>query len=694
MEALDAQSIEALFEPWFISYQELEAPSVAVSKLNRQQQDFALRWVEVLSGMNDELAYQCLLNIPTAFARMPEETIEQWIVQAMDLYDRKGLMGSVRHLVDIDNFIALYEKRLYSLYLDEVTEVLSRFIHGLSGRSLKLAQSDQGIFTDTETLFLPEILHELPERQDNFILYKAMLVHQWAQLWFGTWRVDIASITNAYPEPKKALLLFHYLELTRLDARTAHELPGLYREMVRLKKHFKEDCTLETSHREKLTALSATVQDSVAVLAECYGKTEPIQCCYQGVLNTDAVRETQTLRLEKEKRIFRMGLFDELSEIEETPERLNERFSAQKIEDSEAPDGFTMMLELDGKPMPLPESMKTTLNSIVQDLGDIPPEYLEAAGPGAYPAELLEKEDPANVWTGTYHEEGAFIYNEWDFQRRHYKKNWCALRELEVTPVYDDFVQKTLNKHHGLIISLRKTFEALRGEDKNLKRQPDGETIDIDALVEAYADKELGMEMTQNLFVRRHKVDRNIAVLFMVDMSGSTKGWINDAERESLILLCEALESLGDRYAIYGFSGNTRKRCEIYKIKSFSERYDNDVKAKISGIKAQDYTRMGVAIRHFSKLLLEVDAKVRMLVTLSDGKPDDYDNYRGQYGIEDTRQALVEARRNHIHSFCITIDETANDYLPHMYGAANYIVIDDVPKLPLKVSDIYRKLTT
>jgi len=177
-------------------------------------------------------------------------------------------------------------------------------------------------------------------------------------------------------------------------------------------------------------------------------------------------------------------------------------------------------------------------------------------------------------------------------------------------------------------------------------------------------------------------------------MSGSTKGWINDAERESLILLCEALESLGDRYAIYGFSGNTRKRCEIYKIKSFSERYDNDVKAKISGIKAQDYTRMGVAIRHFSKLLLEVDAKVRMLVTLSDGKPDDYDNYRGQYGIEDTRQALVEARRNHIHSFCITIDETANDYLPHMYGAANYIVIDDVPKLPLKVSDIYRKLTT
>jgi nitric oxide reductase NorD protein len=180
----------------------------------------------------------------------------------------------------------------------------------------------------------------------------------------------------------------------------------------------------------------------------------------------------------------------------------------------------------------------------------------------------------------------------------------------------------------------------------------------------------------------------------MVDMSGSTKGWINDAERESLVLLAETLETLGDRYAIYGFSGMARKKCEIFRIKEFDEPYDADVRARISGITPQDYTRMGFAIRHLSHILQETDARTRILITLSDGKPDDYDNYRGDYGIEDTRRALVEARRAGIHPYCITIDREARDYLPHMYGPAGYTVIDEVYQLPLKVSDIYRRLTT
>ena len=138
----------------------------------------------------------------------------------------------------------------------------------------------------------------------------------------------------------------------------------------------------------------------------------------------------------------------------------------------------------------------------------------------------------------------------------------------------------------------------------------------------------------------------------------------------------------------------TRKRCEVYRIKGFDEEYDDRVRARISGVRPKDYTRMGVTIRHLSRLLNQVEAKTRLLITLSDGKPDDYDTYRGTYGIEDTRQALIEARREGIHPFCITIDTEGRDYLPHMYGAVNYAVIDDVRKLPLKVSDIYRRLTT
>ena len=268
------------------------------------------------------------------------------------------------------------------------------------------------------------------------------------------------------------------------------------------------------------------------------------------------------------------------------------------------------------------------------------------------------------------------------------------MRELDVSPHDDRFVAQTLNKYRGLAASLRRTFEALRGEDKLLKKQPYGDNVDIDALVESYADATMGLEMSDRLFTKMHKLERDIAVMFMVDMSGSTKGWINDAERESLVLLCESLETLGDRYAIYGFSGMTRKRCEVYRIKRFDEPYTDVVRGRISGIRPKDYTRMGVTIRHLSHLLNQVEARTRLLITLSDGKPDDYDTYRGAYGIEDTRQALIEARRDGIHSFCITIDTEAKDYLPHMYGAANYTVIDEVRKLPLKVSDIYRRLTT
>ena len=322
---------------------------------------------------------------------------------------------------------------------------------------------------------------------------------------------------------------------------------------------------------------------------------------------------------------------------------------------------------------------------------------LTAAVDGEYDPALYEEreKDPNDVWQGTYHEEGAHLYPEWDHARQHYRKNWCVLREVDLKPGEPDYVDSVIEKHHGLVKHLRRTFEAMRDESRLLKRQVQGDDVDIDALVEALADSRDGREMSDQLFMHMHRADRSMAVMFMVDMSGSTKGWINDAEREALIMLCESLETLGDRYAIYGFSGQTRKRCEIFRVKTFAQPYDAGTKARIAGIVPQDYTRMGAAIRHLSKLLNEVEAKTKLLITLSDGKPDDYfDIYRGQYGIEDTRQALFEARRSGIHPFCITIDREAKEYLPHMYGHANWAEIDDVRKLPLKVADIYRRLTT
>jgi nitric oxide reductase NorD protein len=165
-------------------------------------------------------------------------------------------------------------------------------------------------------------------------------------------------------------------------------------------------------------------------------------------------------------------------------------------------------------------------------------------------------------------------------------------------------------------------------------------------------------------------------------------------ERASLLILSEAMGVLQDRFAIYGFSGRTRKRCELFRVKGFEEPYGESIQGRIANLSPREYTRMGPPIRHLTQILGEVEARTRLLITLSDGKPDDWDGYNGDYGIEDTRQALLEAKRKDIHPFCITIDKAEHSYLSHMYGPVNYVFIDNLSKLPLKVPEIYRKLTT
>jgi nitric oxide reductase NorD protein len=595
---------------------------------------------------------------------------------------------------DVEHFIKQSRERAVGATFDESARVLLPFLHGLSGRRLLLAQSDEA-WTDSETIYLPPLLAPFGDQEQNFQLYKAMAVHQWALVRYGTFRIDHQNIFALMAEPQKARAIFHTLETLRLDSVIARELPGLHRQMEALQQQL--PATSLTGHwlaaQAALSAPGTGVEDSLQWLSQLMNERLPDARCYQGRIDWEAVTAVRSKRLARERALLRIALGELAKEHRPASAEHDQpaRFTVQNEEEA----GFVVELHLDGQQLKIPESLKGVIGSIIQDLGEIPEEYLVAAGPGEYdPALFAEhKADPDAVWQGTYHEEGAFLYDEWDYQRQHYRKHWCAVREKELAPVDDGFVAETMARYGRQIRLLRRSFEAMRDEDRLLRKQSSGDSVDIDALVEALADAKRGHELPQQLFTRMHRAERNIAVLFMVDMSGSTKGWINDAERESLLLLCEALETLGDRYAIYGFSGMTRKRCEIYRIKSFDENYNATVRGRISAIRPQDYTRMGFAIRHLTKLLMEVNARTRLLITLSDGKPDDYNDYRGEYGIEDTRRALIEARRSGIHAYCITIDEAARDYLPQMYGPAAFTVVSDVRDLPHKVSDIYRRLT-
>jgi len=694
------ERLNVLLDSLLSSHHITSEPAQALAELTRAQQEFVLRWAGVIAKTNAELAYEFAGQAPGSFHIMDPEDVAAWIIQAMDVYDKNGLYPAIAVLKQVRGFAANAKERASRVGFSEVARLLTLFITGLSGRPLTLAASDE-VYTDTDTLFLPHHLVRFPQPAANLRLYKAMVVHQWAQTRFGTFRLDLMQTYKNFADPEKALRLFHALETVRLDSCIAAEFPGLYREMQQL-------CNVSgdaayppawAAHIKRLQQPHATVEDTFEAVAALYDNELPAPVCYQGRLFPERARQVILARVMLEKQQLREALSRLIGEQGKERTDNNEgaggipRFSANKKTGRKSSDDVDFELNLNGRPITIPDSLRVLMNSIAQDLGEIPEDYLSlATGGGEYDRKNQAEKSQA-AWETTEHDK-YLLYNEWDYRRQHYRKEWCVLREVDVDLLNEPFVQHTLKKYAALAANLRKTFEMLRDENKRQKRQKYGDDIDLDALVEAHADLRSGREMTEHLFVKLHKVERDIAVMFMVDMSGSTKGWINDAERESLVLLCEALEILGDQYAIYGFSGITRQRCQLFHIKHFGERYSDLVKSRIAGMKPHDYTRMGVIIRHLSKLLNDIEARTKLLITLSDGRPDDYDGYGGDYGIEDTRQALFEAKHNGIHPFCITIDNTARDYLPHMYGAANYILIDDVRKLPLKVADIYRRLTT
>ncbi|MBE9567133.1 MAG: nitric oxide reductase activation protein [Proteobacteria bacterium] len=732
------ERLDIYFDTEFTFIKSEEAAALIID-LPRSTQDFVLELTRRVASTNEELAFQFSMNANRALDAMDLHMVEAWAMTATDNYDRKGLLPAMSVIRELDSYVHSAHINACGAVLDEEIAVLLPFVQGLSGRKLKIAEADgNDAYTDTETIYLPAITALLEESKDNFLIYKATIAMLWAQIHFGTFRVPFERLQHC-DNPESELKNFSALENIRLESCIKRELPGLYRDMQLLKKKVQQQKVLQQSEpaqenknqtddttpvvstpalskrwleiERKLTAINATIDDTLNCLALLDDSDCPAACCYQGILQLDRVSEIKQKRIEKEKAYFRIALSELAKESldsdkaenedAETAESIDHARTEFKVKpQQEDPDqqlnSGVIELELEGELVALPDHVRELITSIIVDFGEIPPEHLFAAGPGEYDLKRYEEEmmNSDDVWQGTYHEEGAELYNEWNFKRQHYHKNWCVLRELEIEPEYDDFVEDTLLKYKGLLKSLRHTFEILRGEDKLLKKQVHGDDVDIDALVEAYADLQSGMEMTDRLFTKMHKVERNVAVIFMVDMSGSTKGWINEAERESLILLAEVLQILGDRFAIYGFSGMTRKRCELYRIKTFDEEFNDEVKGRISNMKPKDYTRMGVFIRHMTRIFSEVEASTKLLITLSDGKPDDYDTYRGEYGVEDTRQALYEAHRDGIHSYCITIDDQARDYLPHMYGAANYSVISEVGELPMKVADIYRRLTT
>jgi nitric oxide reductase NorD protein len=330
----------------------------------------------------------------------------------------------------------------------------------------------------------------------------------------------------------------------------------------------------------------------------------------------------------------------------------------------------------------------------------------------------------------------TFAYDEWDFRADDYKPRWCIVKEKVIEEGEQSFYTEAIANYSGILAHIKRQFELIMPETwRKTYRLVDGEDIDLNAAIEAVADLRMGIPPDDKIYWRRNKVERDVAAVFLLDMSASTAEaidegkqttddsdapddpveymvWLRrrregltrrnykriiDLEKESAALITQAIESIGDQYGIYGFSGYGRENVEFYVIKDIDEPFNDTIKRRIDKITPLHATRMGASIRHAITKLEHRDATTKIMFLISDGRPQDRgysrEGVEKEYAVHDTHQALIEARRKNIIPFCLTVDKAGHDYLKDMCGDMGYEVLDNIWSLPERLPMLYRNLT-
>lgn len=291
----------------------------------------------------------------------------------------------------------------------------------------------------------------------------------------------------------------------------------------------------------------------------------------------------------------------------------------------------------------------------------------------------------------------GMLLPEWDW-----RKQLLIPRHCRVIPMLPKDAEPCAlpDRLQAMGQQLRRRFEVLRPQKAWNKRQPSGSALDLDACIDFATARQRGHASAQPALWREQAAQhRDLACLVLADLSLSTEAYADnehqviDVVRDSMHLLGEALDAGNDAFAMYGFSSKRRDHVRFSVIKNFAEPWGEPVHGRIQALRPGYYTRMGAAIRQATEVLKEQPAEQRLLLLLTDGKPNDLDLYEGRYGMEDTRQALLEARRAGLEPFCVTIDQQAADYLPYLFGPQRFHVLHDAAELPALLPRLYLMLT-
>jgi len=290
---------------------------------------------------------------------------------------------------------------------------------------------------------------------------------------------------------------------------------------------------------------------------------------------------------------------------------------------------------------------------------------------------------------------GTWLYPEWDWRARAYHPDHCS---VTVTTAGEDGEGWCPDDEaRRRIHSVRRQFEALRTRAVTLRAQADGGELDTDAVVRARTDLIASGIGSERVWTQRRPLERDLAVTVLVDCSLSTDAWIDnrrvlDVEKEALAVLCHGLAACGDSFSVLGFSSRRRSFVRVDTIKGFDEPFGDTVMRRIGAIRPGYYTRIGAALRHATARLEERPNRHRLLLVVTDGKPNDVDHYEGRYGIEDTRKAVLEARAKGVSVFGVTVDSKAQSYFPHLFGRGSFAIVAHLAHLSAALPRIYRHL--
>ena len=691
----------------------------------------------------------------SAFSRF-----ENWFKTGMEVLAYSPEAAAAYFAAESRRALSSVETALSGVPLRQVARRVKLFVEALCGSEVSIAaasgESDEPamratVTADGKTITLPALLRRYSTAEENERLYLIMAAHESGHLEFGTYRPAMDALTDLatavagrygrsgfpapktlgdlfrlYPQPRLMQDLWAVLEDARVDYLLQHHYPGLRGDLAQFAaetvtardpahaltvRELVVDCLLRLSTGASLsTAVPRAIAGEVTILWQL---CQPVLTMTANSEDVVRIADEVYLRLEELVAAFPKTPADsstpEAPDLEGQPGTASESDRYLGVENLMYRGDMNADLvggETEKKPAPQGAAgVAERRDARPDDRGgqQSSPAGEALAGGRSLPAvveELLAVDVEARLVEPGAGGERACRYPEWDFRLQDHRVNWCRVVERTADRGSDESVSFTLNAHRSTVRLLRRSFEALRPPAfRRVGGQPDGDDLDLDALVRRAAEQKAGFEGGDRIYVRHEKRRRDVAVLFLIDVSGSTGRQIEngrrviDVEKESLALLCEALEAVGDQYALYAYSGQGRGAVDVRAIKQFDEPLGIPTAERLGGLAPAQQNRDGAAIRHAVARLRQRDVKTRLLVLLSDGRPLDGD-YSDEYALEDTKAALGEARREGIHPFCVTIDSEADRYLRRMYGDVEYTVIDRVESLPARLPKIYQRLAT